>query len=295
MLMMLALACTTAEDSADGDDVTHDGVDDEGLRTLDSCAESFAADVPAFYSTYFRCIDISMDGDEVVLGTNDLPPHKSSYYPESDPNWEAWDDRGGEYTQNPNSIATQGFVIRIPAAPVAKGITITDALVDLTMMTSDEEYSAGTIGVGLDGVSLYNATAGPGDDIRDEKYGFDMWEAHPSPDSAYHHHSPNPGALAVLVAAGFATTSVPGTAEVELFGINCDGTVVLGCTELDGSDVAAGELDAQGGHLGDLRDADGTTHFEGRYHTHMCAAIDVDAFTPEIQYYDSCEVAGAAP
>ncbi len=292
MLLILTLACTTSGDVPDT--AITDSASD-GLRTLDNCAASFAADVPAFYTTYFRCVDVSMDGDEVVIGTNDLPPHPSSYYPESDPNWEAWDDRGGEYTQNPNSIASQAFVLRIPAAPVAKGLTITDALVDLTMMTSDEEYPAGTIGVALDGVSLYNATAAPGDDIRDEQYGFDVWEAHPSPDSAYHHHSPNPAGLAVLVAAGFATTTAPGAAEVELFGIICDGTVVLGCTELDGTEVVSADLDAQGGHLGDLRDADGTTHFAGRYHTHMCTAIDEDAFTPEIQYYGSCEVAGVGP
>jgi len=38
----------------------------------------------------------------------------------------------------------------------------------------------------------------------------------------------------------------------------CVGTVVLGCTELDGSEPAAADFDAQGGHEHDLAGADGT-------------------------------------
>lgn len=290
--MLLACAADpTFSDSAESVDSGDTGAA-SALRTLDTCPTSFGEGVPAFYSTYFRCVDVSVEGDEVLIATTDLPPHPSSYYDEASENWEAWDDRGGDYFQNPNRLAEQAFVVRVPQNPVSKGITVTEALVDLEMRTSDDEYAAGTIGVALDGVSLYNATAAPGDDIRDEKYTFDVWEAHPSPDSAYHHHSPNPGGLAVLKALGLSTTTVPGEAEIELFGINCDGTVVLGCTELDGSAPQTADFDAQGGHVGDLTDSAGLTHFTDRYHTHMCAAINEDAFTPEIQYYSSCSVSG---
>jgi len=100
----------------------------------------------------------------------------------------------------------------------------------------------------------------------------------------YHYHGPTPGPLEVLRAAGVVTTTVPGAAEVELYGILRDGTVVLGCTELDSSAPAG--LDAQGGHIGDLRATDGTMFFTGRYHTHVCAdAARGHLYTPEIQYY----------
>ena len=286
LFSVLLQACVTSPfDSAESDDTT--------LRQLDTCSSSFGDGVPAFYTTYFRCVDVSVDGDDLVLASTDLPPHPSPYYETASENWEAWDDRGGEYHQNPNTLTAQAFVLRIPSAPVAKGIVVTEDMRDLTMLTSLDEFPGGTIGIALDGVSLYNATAAPGDDIREEQYTFDTWSAHPSPDGAYHHHSPNPGGLAVLEANGLVSTHVPGEAEIELYGIACDGTVVLGCTELDGGAVATEELDAQGGHVGDLRGADGTLHFAVRYHTHMCAAIDADAFTPEIQYYNRCTVSSA--
>jgi hypothetical protein len=63
--------------------------------------------------------------------------------------------------------------------------------------------------------------------------------------------------------------------------------VVLGCTELDGSAHAG--LDAQGSHVGDLRAADGTTFFPGRYHTHVCVdASRGHPHRPEIRYYGAC-------
>ena len=105
----------------------------------------------------------------------------------------------------------------------------------------------------------------------------------------YHDHSPNPGQLAVMVYNGYATTNVAGSAEIELYGIMCDGTVVLGCTELDGSTPSSADFDAQNGHLGDIVGADGTVYFTGRYHTHVCPGQFADAYFPEIQYYQACE------
>ena len=68
----------------------------------------------------------------------------------------------------------------------------------------------------------------------------------------------------------------------------CDGTLILGCTELDGSDPFSSDFDAQNGHLQDIKD--GTNVFPpNRYHTHICTDTYTDhKFTPEIQYYDEC-------
>ena len=49
----------------------------------------------------------------------------------------------------------------------------------------------------------------------------------------------------------------------------CDGTLILGCTELDGSEPFSSDFDAQNGHLHDIKD--GTNVFPpNRYHTHIC-------------------------
>jgi hypothetical protein len=290
------LAATLAALSAlagcgdDGSGTTVDAGDldaPSGARTLDTCTTSIAADVPAFYARYFRCVTITKTATGVAIVTEDLPPHLSPYYPDGDPNHVAFDTRGGTHDQNPNRIAAQALTINVPSTPVASGALISAATVDGQAGTSQEEYRLGAVGVALDSVALFTGTAAPGDDIADERFTFDRYEAHPEQRGAYHYHSPTPGPLEVLRAAGAVTTTTPGAAEVELYGILCDGTVVLGCTELDGTAPPAG-LDAQGGHVGDLRAADGTSFFTARYHTHVCNDARGHAYTPEIHYYTAC-------
>lgn len=271
---LLLAACTDA--ATGGPDAGTDPDATDGRRTLDTCTTSVAADAPAFYQRYFACSTITAAADgTVTIASQDLPPHDSYYYPDGDPNHIAFDTQGNTHFANPNRLSAQSVSLAIPANPIAKGITITADMVDETANTSAEEYPLGTVGVALDSVSIYTGTAGPGDDINQEQYTFDTYDAHPSPDGAYHYHAPTPGPLEVLTARGEAGT---------LYGILCDGTVVLGCDELDGS--TPGTLDAQGGHLGDITAADGTTFFSNRYHVHVCATGR--PFTPEIQYYTTC-------
>lgn len=255
---------------------------DTGLRTLDTCGGTAGEGLYA----WFRCVDLAASADAVTIHTNSLPPHATAYYGLTDVNYAAWDDRGGDYFQNPNVLAAQDVTLTIPDVPVSKGLSVTEAMVDLTMGTSEEEYAGGPAGVALDGVLLYNATAAPGDDIRDEEFTFDNYNAHPSPDGAYHYHGASPGPLEVLLAESVVTTTIPGGADVEFYGVMCDGTVVLGCTELDGGEPS-GELDAQGGHVHDVVNPDGVTVAAGRYHTHVCPGTYAE-FTPEIQYYTTC-------
>jgi len=293
LFISLGCGCGTSSNAADPPDAAPAGTPDapassSGLRTLDSCTTSIAADAPAFYKRYFRCVTITSSASGVTIATDDLPPHKSAYYPKTDPNYVAWDSsRGSQYHQNPNSIAKQAIAVKVPASPAAGGGAVLDAEVDGQAHTSGREYNLGPAGVALDGTAIYAGFAAPGDDLAAEAYTFDDYGAHPDPGGSYHYHSPTPGPLEVLQAIGAVTKTTPGTAEVELYGVLCDGTVVLGCTELDGK-APAGSLDAQGGHVGDLA-ADGTTYFTGRYHVHVCAdAKQGHAFTPEIHYYAAC-------
>jgi hypothetical protein len=288
MLILVLVACSKPADTDGGtdSDVDTDSGTSSGALTLDNCTTSFGDGVPAFFTTYFRCVDVTVDGDGVAIATSDLPPHPSPYYSATSPNDEEFDTRGGDYHQNPNNLAEKALVVHVPSAPVGRGIVVTEELHDLTMGTSDDEYPGGTAGVGLDGAALFDATARQGDDIREEKWTFDEWAAHPAPDGTYHHHSANPAALAVLAHEGL---------DGEVYGVMCDGTVLLGCDELDGTAVDAGSLDAQGGHVGDIADADGTVYFTGRYHAHLCTDFVEEGFTPEIQYYGACEVDGGGP
>ncbi len=234
---------------------------------------------------------MAKDGEDTVLSTDALPPHLTYYYGIGHPNFEPFDAaRGLEYQPNKNMISSHRFEIKVPASPVAKGLIVNVALVDGVVASSKEEYGLGPVGVALDSVAIFNPLARPGDDIDKEKFTFDSYSAHPTPDGTYHYHQSSRGPLEVLLARGLTTSAVPGATLVELFGIMCDGTLVLGCTELDGT--AAPEtlaLDAQGGHLSDVKDERGTVHFANRYHTHVCPSRPGgQRYTPEIQYYNAC-------
>jgi hypothetical protein len=260
-------------------------------RTLDSCRTEIASDVPGFYADYFRCVDISMDGDTVVIESTGLPPHRSAYYGEGDANYAEWDDsRGADYYLNPNVIAEQSISIEIPASPVSRELTIDGSLVDGEVGSSSDEYGMGTVGAALDGVSIFNSLAAPGDSIADEAYSFDAYSGHPEMSGNYHYHTTSAGPLEVLEYNGFREGSTPGGRELEIYGIMCDGSLVLGCSELDGSSPDEAGLDSQNGHLHDIADSDGSTHFTDRYHVHICpGTYSGYAYTPEIQYYQDCK------
>ena len=173
-----------------------------------------------------------------------LPPHLSYYYGEGSSQFEEFDfSRGERYRPNPNMIAAYRYTFRIPLNPVASGVTINATTVNLTV-GDNTDFPLGPAGVALDGVALFNPLAAPGDDIEDEKYTFDSNEGHPQQQGAYHYHAVAVGPLAVLQAPGSVTSQSPGTAEIELYGVMCDGTVVMGAKELDGSE-AASDLDLQ--------------------------------------------------
>jgi len=290
-------ASSTPSPSPDpGDDDTSGGTpsgddDDDtgtGERTLENCQTSIADDVPDFFRELFHCLEITLDGGSVRFHTVDLPPHRSYYYGEGDPNYEPFDySRGSQYRPNPNEIVEQDITVMLPLNPISRGLTITGDLVDGMAGTSEYEYHGAPGGIALDGVALFHGFAAPGDDLNEEKYTFDAYNAHPAEQGNYHYHTWSKGPLEALAYSGYTTSTEPGVASVEIYGIMCDGTVVLGCTEADGSEPPT-SLDAQGGHVSNIVSEDETVWFSNRYHTHVCEGGR--EFTPEIQYYKDCGV-----
>ena len=301
LLALLLTACGTPTGAADGGPDGGGGADGgtdggggssdagSGALSLSNCVTSIAATAPEFFKRYFKCVTVTVNTTGVIVATTDLPPHATNYYVTTSPNYVAFDTtRGAMYMANPNRLAAKSLSFTIPNAPVAKGIAIVTGLVDGVVGSSNEEYPMGAAGVALDSVAVFNPLAAPGMNIDTEKYTFDLYNAHPAPDSTYHYHTVSPGPLEVLASIGAVTKTIPGQAELELFGIMCDGTVLLGCTELDAS-APAGTLDAQGGHVHDLKDAQSLVLWANRYHVHICPSSATGRkYTPEIQYYSSC-------
>jgi hypothetical protein len=239
--------------------------------TLASCTTSIASSVPEPYASRMKCVTATVEGTDIVITTTGLPPHRSYYYGASSPNYEAWDDRGGLYHPNPNTLQRKNTTITIPMSPTSRNLTITSALVDGVTGTSSSEYRMGAAGVALDSVILFNPLAAPGDDIADEQYTFDPFNAHPAPDGTYHYHRDSPG---------------PQATGTDALGVMCDGTWVLGCKELDSTDADESDLDAQNGHV------HAVVGLGTRYHVHICSTFTTHTrpYTPEIQSFSTCNV-----
>jgi hypothetical protein len=285
----------------------------QDMYTLETCETDIATDVPQFFQDYFQCVKarLSSSGNYVNLYYSSLPPYESWYYDvegatsSSNPNWIPFESFAAGSYQNPNVISELDIVISIPVNPTVRsqiangdsddGLELIDAgAVDGEVGTNDYEYPMGVIGSALNGATMYNPC--------------DLYSGHPG-GPAYHYHTNSPGPLEVLAHKGLVTNTTPGSAELEIFGINCDGVVVMGCTELDGSAVDPTDWDAQNGHVHDMVGADGTVYFEDRYHTHICytditdedtdgvspndnLGYDQHEFTPEISYYETPGYAG---
>lgn len=285
-------ASTVAGDAgpSDGALTSADGAADLG------CGGSVGADVPEIYKRFFRCVDLSATSTDVVVHTKGLPPYKTYYYGQSSPSFAPFDtSRGTAYKPNPNVLKEQSVTLTIPRAPVSRGIVITPAMIDglVNGPTASLDYKMGAAGVAINSVLVYNPLAAPGDNIENEKFTFDDYDAHPDQRGAYHYHTTSKGPLEQLVKLGFATNSTPGRAELEIYGVMCDGAFVLGCTELDGAAPDTGGLDAQNGHVHDLNGKDGAALATARYHIHLCPTGFATAprkFTPQVQYYDKCVV-----
>ncbi len=282
MLILPLISCNGGSDTDPAETDTDTDTDDQ--RTIDNCEGTVGDDVPDFFKKYFHCVDIEMVGtDSVKITTEGLPPHASYYWGEGDPNYAEFNyDRGSDYHPNPNSLSAQNVSYTIELDPTSRGLTIASSMVDTVANTDSNEYKMGPAGVAIDSVMIFNDQAGPGDDINDEKFTFDDYNGHPANAGDYHYHTETEGPLEVMQAIG--------EGDAELYGMMCDGALVLGCTELDGSTPSTGDFDAQNGHSGDISDGT-TTYFTGRYHTHVCATYTEHLFTPEIQFYSDCNVA----
>ena len=293
-----------------------DGGEDDNGYNLSTCQTSIANDVPEFFRKYFHCVDIKLSesGDYVNLYYNGLPPYESWYYASGDPNNIEWESQGNGYFLIEGSyIAEMDYVISIPVNPIPRSSNDPDFVicgegegcpneVDGQVATSGvtHEYPMGSTGVALNGVNIFNPCASGEDEIEDEAYSFDLYSGHPGFGGEYHYHTTSSGPLDVLnyKMPEVVTNTTPGAAEIELYGIMCDGTVVLGCTELDGSSVNSSDWDAQNGHVHDITDETGSVLLANRYHTHMCYSEITDSdtdgngfqqheFTPEISYYQT--------
>lgn len=209
--------------------------DDEG----DSPAEEIG-EVPAIYQRFTDNVTLYVEGDYLVVETDDLPNHPSPYFSQSDSRYEAYNGPNNNYNQNPNSIVEQSITLRIPLNP--------------TPATSSQATPLGAMGISINGVVFYNQYAGPNNQaLTNEIDSFDQYLGHPQQQGAYHYHQ-EPTYL----------TSTNGSDA--LLGWLLDGYPVYGPVE-NSERVSNSDLDDYHGHT------HATTEYpDGIYHYHITDA-----------------------
>lgn len=193
-----------------------------------------SADAPAFYKNFTNGVNVSVDGNFVVISSKNLPDHKSPYYATTNAKYEAYNGTNPLFSLNPNRIAEQQFVLRIPIAP--------------TRLTTPSPTPLGPIGIALNGVAIFNQYAGPAQPLTGEINSFDQYNGHPQQSGMYHYH--------------VEPTYLTRTSREALVGVLLDGYPVYGPIE-NGVAVLTANLDAAHGHVGATKEFP-----QGIYHYH---------------------------
>lgn len=204
-------------------------------------AAAATSSVPDVYKKIYGAESISVDGDYIVITTNDLPDHKSVYYENTkwaDSMYEAYNGSNPNFFKAMGSIVQQNLTFRIPMHPKEAN--------------SKQATNLGPIGVALNGVSFFNQYNGQNQPLTVEINTFDQYYGHPTPTGEYHYH-----------AEPVYLTQTKG--KDALLGFLLDGFPVYGLQE-NGSTITDSDLDEYHGHFGATAD-----YPDGIYHYHITA------------------------
>lgn len=193
-------------------------------------------EVPTVFKNFSSSVTVRLEGEFIVLQTNNVPDHPSPYFGASDSRYEAYNGGNSNFQLNPNRIATQNITLRIPATPKAA--------------STHQSTSLGPFGIALNGVVLYNQFAAGNQPLTNEINSFDQYNGHPQQAGQYHYH----------VEPLYLTAK---NGKAALLGFLLDGFPVYGPME-NGNFVVSSSLDQYHGH------AHATAEYpNGIYHYHI--------------------------
>jgi hypothetical protein len=201
--------------------------------------------IPSVYSKIYGATSITSDATFIIIKTSDQPDHKSAYWANTNPLYEAFTPSatspsytGSAFIRAPNNITAQTITLKIPLNPVAT--------------TTHSATPMGVMGVALDGVPFFNQYAAGGVALGGEVNGFDQAWGHPQASGMYHYH----------VEPYYLTTVKSGATKWGLMGFLLDGFPVYGPKEENNTDPSS--LDVYHGHI------HATVDFpSGIYHYHI--------------------------
>ena len=182
-------------------------------------------------------LTVQVSGNFVTFTTQNLPDHKSPYWPTNNALYEAYNGSNQNFNLNPNRISSQNISITVPLHPAEA--------------SNKEATALGPIGISVNGVVFYNQYAGPNNQaLTNEINSFDQFLGHPQNSGQYHYH--------------VEPTYLTGKYGNDAFlGVLADGFPVYGPIE-NGKTITNSDLDEYHGHVS------ATVDFpEGIYHYHI--------------------------
>lgn len=204
LIAFAALACGTGASSP----TSTTGDNSSGSTTSTS--------LPAGYDKFTgTSATLKVQGNYVVVSTTDIPNHKSPYFGVGNANYVA---PTAGIALNPNSIAAQSYVLKIPISPTAA--------------SSPGDTPMDAIGVALNGVVFFNQYAAGRVALGPEIVSFDQYNGHPAMQNNYHYH--------------FEPLYLTASSKAALIGFILDGYPIYGPQETNGS--APTGLDSCNGH-----------------------------------------------
>lgn len=240
IVVFLATVCLLATACSDDDGAANGSITAAATTVEPTATASEAPAVPASadpFAGFSDNVDISFDGDFVVLQSDGVPGHVSPYFDPSDSRYAAYDGDNPQFQQNPNTIAEQTLMLRIPREPQAAA--------------EHQATPLGPIGIAVNGVALFNQYAGPDQPLTNEINSFDQCSGHPEEMRGLYHYHAVPDCLIEQVGAD------------GLVGFLLDGFPVYGPEE-KGAAITNADLDAYHGH------SHATPEYpDGIYHYHV--------------------------
>ncbi|MBX7057569.1 MAG: YHYH protein [Leptospirales bacterium] len=196
-------------------------------------SSSMDSSLPSWIRNNFKCsVGYTVSGYYCFKSLNLVNAH-SAYYRSGSLN-EAFNTGGGK-NQNPNTISSQNFVYAIPSSPTRNTGSLTGTQGGLV-----------SIGIGVNGLAVFNNAAAPPDTLSVEALTFDDQEGHPENTGSYHHHSQfinGDGAGGTPASVNLTTLG----SGANLIGIALDGYAIYG-QYCQGQGGNATGLDAYHGH-----------------------------------------------
>jgi hypothetical protein len=78
LIYFLLLFSTACEDKKNQIPTGENIIPSEEI-TLETCDENINDNIPSFFMKYFKCVDIELTDNQVVITTDGIPPHQSWY------------------------------------------------------------------------------------------------------------------------------------------------------------------------------------------------------------------------